>query len=388
MRKVRKWFSILSSVTISALLVTACGGGGNTTQPAQTTPSNTNTTQPAQPSGEDLKEKFKGQSLNLLTWEGYADPKFTKGFEDKYGVKVNPTYFGSSDELVAKLKAGGGSTYDIISPSSDVAWMLIQSDMVEPIDTSKISNFNDLNERLRNLTDVQKDGKVYGLPFTWGPDYLIYDADVVKEEPKSWQVFWDPQYKGKVSVWDDISNIYLMGQIAGLDKSDPGAIYNMSEDQLQDAKKKLIDLKPQIRKYWATAGELNDLFANKEVVMAVGWPLTVKEVNAKGRNLKWTIPEEGATGWIDRLMIVKGSQHRELADLYMDYISGPKEMALVAEVTTYSVANPKAAEHMSKELQEMTYIHDMDKMFARLNFWQYVKDRGRYNEIWTEVKTN
>lgn len=391
MKKHMKWAGFLSSLATAAVLLAACGGGGQsqptTSAPAPAPSNNTQATAPA-PSEVDVKEKFKGQTLNLLTWEGYADPKFTKDFEDKYGVKVNATYFGSSDELVAKLKAGGGSTYDIISPSSDVAWMLIQSDMVEPIDTSKLSNFNDLNERLRNLQDVQKDGKNYGMPFTWGPDYLIYDADVVKEEPLSWNVFWDPQYKGKVSVWDDISNIYLMGQINGLDKADQGAIYNMTEEQLQAAKQKLVELKPQLRKYWATAGELNDLFANKEVVLAVGWPLTVKEVNAKGRNLKWTIPQEGATGWIDRLMIVKGTQHRELADLFLDYISSPKGMALVAEVTTYSVANPKAAEHMTTELQEMTYVNDMDKMFTRLNFWQYVKERARYNEIWTEVKTN
>ncbi len=371
-------------MVLAILLLTACATGGQGSSPSAPA-SGTGSTSAAP---GDVKERVKGQTLNLLTWEGYADPLFTKGFEEMYGVKVNPTYFGSSDELVAKLKAGGGSTYDIISPSSDVAWMLIQSGVVEPIDPAKISHYNELNERLRSLPDVQKDGQVYGLPFTWGPDYLIYDADVIKEPPKSWSVFWDPAYKGKVSVWDDISNIYLVGQMMGLDKNDQSAIYNMTEDQLQAAKQKLLELKPQVRKYWATAGELNDLFANKEVVLAVGWPLTVKEVNSKGRNLKATIPDEGATGWIDRLMIVKGSQHRELADLYLDYISSPKAQALVAEATHYCIANPKAAPFMSKELQEMTYINDMDALFAKLNFWQYVKDRARYNEIWTEVKTN
>ncbi|MCK9905790.1 hypothetical protein MXD63_38100, partial [Frankia sp. Cpl3] len=121
MKKTSKWGSILSSLTAVTLLLSACGGGGGqSSQPASggTAAGNTQPAAPA-PSGEDLKEKFKGQTLSLLTWEGYADPKFTKGFEEKYGVKVNPTYFGSSDELIAKLKAGGGSTYDIISPSSD-----------------------------------------------------------------------------------------------------------------------------------------------------------------------------------------------------------------------------------------------------------------------------
>src|SRR4249920_1119627 len=63
---------------------------------------------------------FKGQTLNILCWEGYADPLFTKGFEQKYGVIVKGTYFGSSDELVSKLQGGGDASYDILSPSSDV----------------------------------------------------------------------------------------------------------------------------------------------------------------------------------------------------------------------------------------------------------------------------
>lgn len=380
MKKSKKWTTVLASLTTAALMLTACGGGSGTSQSAG---------QPSKEAGTsaDSKERFKGQTLNLLTWEGYGDPKIIKQFEEEYGVTVNSTYFGSGDELIAKLKSGGGNSYDIISPSGDVAGMLVQSDMVEPIDTARLTHFNDVEKKLQ-LPDVVKDGKVYGVPFVWGPDYLIYDADVVKEEPKSWNVFFDPKYKGKVALYDDISNIYMMGQLQGLDKTDQSALYNMTEEQLQTAKKKLLELKPQIRKYWTAGGELNDLFANREVVLAVGWPLTVKEVNDKGRNLKWAIPQEGATGWIDRLMIVKGSKNRELAELYLDFAMSPKAQAHTAEVTNYGVANPKAAQFMSDELKEITYVNEMDKMFSKLNFWQYVRDRARYNEIWTEVKTN
>jgi len=330
--------------------------------------------------------RFKGQTLNLLTWEGYADPKFTKGFEDKYGVTIKGTYFGSSDELVAKLKSGGG-VYDIVSPSTDVATVLVESGLVGPIDITKISSWKDLAATLRDMKDVQKDGKTYGVPFTWGPDYLVYDADVVKEEPKSWKIFFDPQYKGKISLWDDISNIYLIGQVLGYDKTDQAALYNMSDEQLEEVKKKLVELKPQVRKYWATGGELNDLFKNKEVVLAVGWPLTPQTLNKEGRNIKATIPEEGATGWIDRLMIASGSKNKELAELYVDYVTQPEPMAKVAEVTGYSIANPRAKEHMTPELQKNTYINELDYYFKRLNFWQHVKNRKKYNEVWNEVKS-
>ncbi|MBK5501385.1 hypothetical protein [Peribacillus sp. TH14] len=72
----------------------------------------------------DAATRFKGDSLNLLTWEGYADKNIVEGFEKQYGVQVNYTYFGTTDELIAKLRAGGGSIYDIISPSGDVADLL------------------------------------------------------------------------------------------------------------------------------------------------------------------------------------------------------------------------------------------------------------------------
>lgn len=337
------------------------------------------------PQPADPLAKYRGKTLNLLTWEGYADPRFTRGFEEKYGVTVKGTYFGSSDELVAKLKSSGAA-YDVVSPSSDVAASLVHAGLVAPLDVSRIGSYPELAPALRDMKDVQHDGKVYGVPFTWGPDYLVYDADVIKEEPRSWKIFFDPRYKGKVSLWDDISNLYLMGQVLGFDRTDPAALYNLTDAQLDQVKQQLVKLKPQVRKYWATAGELNDLFKNKEVVVAVGWPLTPQTLNKEGRNIKATIPQEGATGWIDRLMISAASENRELAHLYLDYVTQPRPMALVAEVTGYSIANARAAQFMSPELQQATFVNDFDTYFKRLNFWQQVKNRKRYNELWNEVK--
>ena len=81
-------------------------------------------------------------TLSLLVWEGYADPSFIQGFEAKCQCKVTAAYMGSSDELVAKLRGGASSNYDVISPSSDVATMLSRSGLVAPLDLSKIPNYS------------------------------------------------------------------------------------------------------------------------------------------------------------------------------------------------------------------------------------------------------
>ena len=330
--------------------------------------------------------KGASDTLNLLVWEGYADSSFTEKFEEENNCKVNATYFTTSDDLAAKLKAGGGDTYDVISPSGDMAGYLVQNDMVEPIDVSKLQYWNDINDSVK-LEDVEKDGNIYGVPYLWGPDYMVYDADVVTEEPTSWDIFWDPKYAGRISLYDDISNIYMIGQMEGLDKEDKAAIYNMSEEQLADAKAKLSEINGSVRKYWVSAGELNDLFANKEVDIAIGWPLTVKELNDQGRNLKWTIPEEGCTGWMDRLMIVKDAKHQDLAMKWLDWVTSPEGQALGAAATYYSIVNEDALEYMDDDLIEATNADCLDEFFEKINFWQYVENRDRYNEVWVEVKT-
>lgn len=329
---------------------------------------------------------LKGSTLNILAWEGYADASFTKEFEEKYGVTVKGTYFGSSDELVSKLQSGGGSSYDLITPSSDVAGYIVESGLVEPIDVDQLSAWKSLSPVLKDMKDVQKDGKIYGMPFTWGPDYLIYDADVIKETPTSWDLFMKPEYKGKIALYDDISTIYLAAQMLGYDKTDQSVLYNMTEEQLAACKAKLIAMKPQVRKNWASAGELDNLFKNKEIVAAVGWPLTPANLNKQGMNIKSVIPKEGATGWIDRLMIVKDAKNKQLAQLWLDYISQPKVMAQVAEFTQYYVSNPEANALLTPETQKLMEVASMDSMFKTLNFWQPVKNRKRYNEIWNEIK--
>src|SRR5256885_14448702 len=250
-------------------------------------------------------------TLSLLVWEGYADPSFVKGFEAKCNCKVSASYMGSSDELVAKLRGGSASNYDVISPSSDVATMIAISGLAAPLDLSKIPSYSQLSAQLRAMPLVKTNGNVYGVPFMWGPNPLLYDTTVFAQPPDSWAILWDPKYKGKISVWDDLSTVYLAAQILGFDKPDPSQLYNLTDDQLTAVRKKLIELKPNIRKIWATGGELTNLFQNHEVVLAMGWPLNTNDLRKLNFPIGETIPKENTTGWIDHLMITAASRDRK-----------------------------------------------------------------------------
>lgn len=332
------------------------------------------------------KTDFGGEELNILVWEMYGDESIIKPFEEKYNCKVNATAFDSSDDLLAKLKAGGGDVYDVISPSGDMAGLVVNNDMAEPIDLSHISGWNDIPDTFK-LTDMEKDGNIYGVPYIWGPDYVMYNADVVKEPIKSWTELWDEKYSGRIALHNDVSNIYMIGLIDGITKDDPLAIYNMSDEQLADAQTRLTDLNSHVRKYWDAAGELEDMFKNGEVDIAVGWPSTLKDLQDDGLNMGWCIPDEGCTGWFDRLMIVKNSKHYQLATLWIDWCTSAEGEAVSSIATTFSISNPKAAEYMNEDQKAVAMVDDMNEMFDSINFWQYVEKREAYNEVWTAVKT-
>jgi putative spermidine/putrescine transport system substrate-binding protein/spermidine/putrescine transport system substrate-binding protein len=332
------------------------------------------------------KTDFKGEGLNLLTWEMYADPLFVKPFEEKYNCTINATFFATGDDLLAKLKAGGGSSYDVISPSGDMAGYLVQYDMIAPVDVSHISGWNDIPDVFK-LPDMVKGGKIHGVPYLWGPDYVIYDKNKFNEPIKSWKELWEPKFRGRISLHDDVSNIYMIGQILGLDKTNKQALYDMADADLKYAQGELSKLNSNVRKYWSDGGELEDLFVNGEVDLGVGWPSTLKALQDQGLNLDWAIPEEGCTGWFDRLMIVAGSKHEQLATLWIDWCTSAEGEALGSIATTFSVSNPSAARFMDEDQREVAMVDDMYNLFEYINFWSYVENREAYNDVWTAVKT-
>jgi putative spermidine/putrescine transport system substrate-binding protein/spermidine/putrescine transport system substrate-binding protein len=328
----------------------------------------------------------KEESLSLLVWEGYADPATVHAFEESRHCKVTATYMGTSDELVAKLRGGSASNYDVISPSSDVATSIARTGLAAPLDLSKLPTYSQLSLKLRDLPLVKANGQVYGVPFMWGPNPLLYDTTAFAQPPDSWTIFWNPKYKGKIAVWDDLSTVYMAAQILGYDKPDPSQLYNLTDEQLAAVKKKLIELKPNVRKMWSSGGELTNLFQNHEVVLAMGWPLNTNDLRKLNFPIGETIPKENTTGWIDHLMITSASSRKELAHAFLEYMIQPQTQKLVTDRTHYTPANPGAAQFLTPEEMKGLHLDNPEAYMQRIYFWQDVARRAKYNEIWNEVK--
>ena len=326
-----------------------------------------------------------GGELNFMVWEGYTDSLFTAPFERACGVKVNATYMGSSDDLVAKLRGGGVQTIDLISPSSDAVTQIVQAGLAQPLDRSRIPSFGDLMASFRALTVARRDTLVYGEPWAFGPNPLIYDTTKVTPAPSSWAVLWDDRFKGRVSLQDDIATLYMVAQVLGLDDpNDPAKLYNLSDADLARVKAKMLELRPRVRKYWATAGDLTQLFQGGEAVLAEGWPLMTHQLRQAGFPAGEVIPREGTTAWADHWVLTSGAKNLDAAYAWLEYAAQPFTQKLLYDVTRYIVAHPGAKAYMTPA--EATSQHDIAEYGARVNFWQWGSRRDKYQEIWNEVK--
>jgi spermidine/putrescine-binding protein len=326
-----------------------------------------------------------GGELNFMVWEGYTDTLFTAPFERACGVKVNPTTMTSSDDLVAKLRAGGAQTVDLISPSSDAVTAIIEAGLASPLDLSRIPTYSDLSASFRALPLARKDGQTFGVPWAFGPNPLIYDTTKVHPTPSSWAVLWEPAYRGKISLQDDIATLYMVAQYLGLDDpKDKSKLYNLSDADLARVKAKMLELRPSVRKYWATAGDLTQLFQGREVVLGEGWPLMTHQLRLAKFPAGEIIPKEGTTAWADHWVLTSGAQNLDAAYAWLEYAAQPFTQKLLADVTGYIVANPAARTYMTSE--QSAGQHEVAEYEAHVNFWQWSPRREKYQEIWNEIK--
>ncbi len=347
------------SIIVSALLVAGFAFGG----------------------GAAISSGAEAGEVSLLTWEGYADPSFINDFEAESGCTLTATYVGSNDDFAPKL-AAGGAVYDVVSPAIDTNSILVKLGLVEPIDVSRIERLDEIFPIFRNASGINIDGQLWGVPFTWGSIPFMYRTDKIPEEPTSLAALWDPKYKGKIALWDDKSAVYVAARLVGHTN-----IFSLTDEQMEDAKQKLLEQKPLVRKYWATAGELVNLYANGEVWISNTWGgYQVNTLQEMGIPVKEFIPKENAEGWIDNWQIVKGAKNIDCAYAWLNFAISPKGQFGVSSVTGYSSANPVAAkELMSPEMLETLHMDDVDYV-SRLILWREPDRLAELINIWNAVK--
>jgi putative spermidine/putrescine transport system substrate-binding protein len=313
--------------------------------------------------------------LNLVAWEGYAEPKWVKPFEASTGCVVHAKYAGSSDEMVTLMRQGGGTQYDMVSASGDASLRLIRGGVVAPMNVALVPEWNNFIPQLKSPPHNTVNGVHYGISLQWGPNTLLYSTKSVQPAPTSWAVIYNGKYKGAVTIPANPIQIadaalYLSKTQPSLGITDP---YELTEAQLNAAVNVVKQQKPQIKKYWATASDEVELFKNGDAVVGAAWPFQYNTLRAAGVPVAETIPSEGATGWADTWMLSAHAKHPNCAYKWVNWVTTPKVQAEQAISFGETPANTKACPYMEQIKQGSCTTYHANASAAYFNsikFWK------------------
>jgi spermidine/putrescine transport system substrate-binding protein len=317
--------------------------------------------------------------LNVLEWAGYEQEVFWKDFKEKHpDVKVEYTFFADDPEAFAKIQSGFKA--DLVHPNTSWVKLYVENDLLRPIDTSKLSNWPGIMESLAQLGQV--DGKQYLAPWEWGYDSILVRTDKVQEVPDSWADLWDPQYAGRVSIFDSAETSVVIGALAlGYDP------WAMTAEQLDAVKQKLIELKPNLLGYWTDYTEINQQVASGEVWLAVTWPDAYVAVKAEGVPVEYITPKEGRLGWVYGFCIPKNGEHPDLALDYINAMLSVDSMTEMANQYAYGASNSQVVALTDPEWVKVMQL-DQPDVIQRTVFFQPLTEEQRkaWTALWDEVK--
>ena len=306
----------------------------------------------------------------FVGWQGYDDPLFVDDTLANAGITLDTTYIGNNDEIVTKLQTGGIGTVDVVTPYMGYVPLLAETGLIQPIDESRVPNMADVMPLFRNDKNINYNGELYGVPFTWGAGPMMYNPAVIPTAPESWMDLFNPDYKDKVGMMDDpLGNIMLAARIS----TDAESATFLTHEQLTAAIDFLVKVKTETARLVALSwGELADALARGDVVITYsGWEAMKKFTAEKGTDIEYTYPKEGTYAWLDTYSIATDAPHLDAAYEMCNQIIGVPSQVLIGDEFIQGIVNEKAIAELDPAARALYPYDDPAGFEAKATFYSF-----------------
>ena len=281
--------------------------------------------------------------LSILEWGGY-EAGGTKAqaygllagtdYTDKYGGgDISYTYINNDEQ--ALQKATSDDAFDLMHPCSDTLPRYVERGLIQPWDTELLASFGELNPYLVEATQV--DGQQYMIPWDWGFSSLLYRSDMVDEaDATGWELAWNDKYADKISLWSGASsNFQLTGLLQGFDD-----IYDPTDEQIQEAKNKLIEQKPLNKFYWDSEyGQMRPAFRSGTIWITYSWQAAYASFADKGMKVAYMDPSQGRLAWVCGFVLGANTKNYYHVHDYVESFINKKASENLVNLFYYGAAN-------------------------------------------------
>lgn len=345
-------------------------------------------------------EGFAGQTLSLYNWTTYIAEDTVPNFrrlcsgvaldtaldDPSITVQVEEDFFGSNEDLIARLRQGNPG-YDIVVPTGNFIPQMVREGQLEPLDLSKIPNFANVSEFLK--APAYDPENLYSIPYQWGTIGVGYNLEAVGKEITSWEDVWS--YTGNVAWLEDPR--MMLGVALHLLGYDPNST---NADEIAEARDYLLERGSNVRAIAVDDGQEKLLSGEVDIVIEYSGDIFQIIADCEANpdqgcdgKFAFSLPSEGTVKWVDNLTIAAGAPNPDLAHAFIDYVLDAKVGADISNYTAYASPNQAAIDAglILPELLEDPIIYPSEEISATLFDLIDVGDAAQlYNDAWTELR--
>lgn len=264
--------------------------------------------------GEEKERPFEGQTLYLYNWGEYTGENILRDFEEETGATVVQESFDSNEQMY--IKVANQEPYDVLVPSDYMVQRLIDEDLLQKLDKSKLTCMDKLADAVKGLPyDPQNE---YSVPYFWGTVGIVYDKTKVEIrdlEAEGFGIFLDEKYKGDVYLYDSERDAFMMAL------KDLGYSMNTtSEKEIQEAYDWLVQCVETMGAEIVT-DEIIDNMAQGRKALGLIYSGDATYVMEENENMGYYMPDTGTNLWSDAMVIPKNAKNPELAHAFINYAS-------------------------------------------------------------------
>lgn len=332
--------------------------------------------------GKNGDRPFEGQTLHFYNWGEYTGENILKNFEEETGAKVIMENFDSNEQMY--IKVANGEPYDVIVPSDYMIQRLIQEELLQKLDHSKLDCFDKLSDSVKGLPYDPKNE--YSVPYFWGTVGIVYDkqkVDVKDLEEQGFGIFLDEKYKGDVYLYDSERDSFMMAL------KDLGYSMNTAnEKELREAYDWLVKC-VETMDTEIVMDEIIDNMAQGRKALGLIYSGDATYVMDENENMGYYMPEYGTNLWSDGMVIPRNAKNPDLAHAFINYVCEYEGAYDNSSYVGYTSANQEVMDDIYGEGGEYegieAYIPRTDNEHDEV--FEYNEDTKKImGDLWSRVK--
>ncbi len=304
-----------------------------------------------------------GDRVVLATWPNYHDLENFELFTEATGAFVQVNVFGSNEEMLAKLQAGG-SGWDVFVPTNYTITTYVSEDLIEPLDTARLPNYeaSAFDRRFADAGTV--DGTLYAVPKNWGTTgFAVNTAHDGGTALTSWKDFFDrsmDDFSGRTMVHD-----YQLTTIGNALKYFGYSFNSVDPAELADAERLLIEVKPHL---FAISSDYQPAMRSGDAWLTMCWTGDGKQLNTDIPEIAFVLGREGGEIWSDYYAIPKGAPRVDAAYALINFLLTPEVNAREVLAHGYPVADSRTNALLPPEILEDPILYPAQELLDALEF--------------------